>query len=236
MIKGTLLFAIILLSLFFNLHSEAQESQKQTSIDVSTCLSQQQLSELKRESAHGNLYAISKIEMYYGSCAGDRNKELLYAKKRAELGSASDVEDYATLVKIRIGMKQAFPIYLQAAKMGNIRAQQIVAESYRDGLGVEKNKEQALMWFQIGARCYGDGINDMGQLAQFLWVEKPEPLSGPKALAWLNLVKLKIGLYLDEKKLQDAILASLSKEDIAVADKLTDVYADQAGCEKTAKN
>src|SRR5882672_3952401 len=48
-------------------------------------------------------------------------------------------------------MRKAFPLYLEAANAGSSDAQNIVGESYRDGLGVGRNLKQAVEWFRAAA-------------------------------------------------------------------------------------
>lgn len=51
-----------------------------------------------------------------------------------------------------VDMARAFPLILSAAKAGNRDAQNTVGMMYRDGLGTEKNEEEALKWLESAAK------------------------------------------------------------------------------------
>lgn len=228
-------FVICTLFSIVSFDVRAQSDKGSPSIEAGICLTPSQLSALEGASKRGDLLAVRKIALYYESCVSDRDKVLAYAKMKADIGTANDMTGYATLIKLQFGKERAFPYYLKAARMGDIEAQEAVADSYRDGFGVAADEQQALTWFQIAARCQGTGINDMGELAEFLWSKRPAPLSEVKALAWLNVIQRKIGLYLDEKDLHQKIVESLSKEQINIADEIADEYFEQAGCANSQK-
>jgi hypothetical protein len=203
-----------------------QVASSQTSI----CLDDKQLGNLEKQADQGDFFAMRKLETYFGSCLGDKKKTDIYVERAAEIGTSDDVNVFAHLVERTSGSEKAFPLFLKAANMNNSSAKLWVARAYRDGNGVQKNQEEALHWFEKGASCQEFGTNDMEELAQFIWIQKPVPLSGIKAFAWLTVVNKHLGLYLDNKKLYDEIARSLSKDELSIAEQVADEYEQQAGC------
>jgi TPR repeat protein len=196
------------------------------------CFDKAQIAALEKKADEDNLFAIRDLGEYYGTCVGNRDKVLEYGKKAAKIGTANDVYGYGVLLESYENPKQAFPWFLKAAEMGDSKAKLHVAEAYLDGKYVTKDSEKALMWFQLGATCQESGITDMENLAKVLWEQKPVPLSGPKALAWLIVVNKQFGLYLDVKKSYDEMRNALSTDQIAMANKLADEYEYESGCKK----
>ena len=218
----------ILLALLCGL---AHADSSGTSINAGTCVSQEKLAQLQAAATHDDLYAVRDLDVYYSSCVGDRDKAMTYAKQKALIGTAEDVSSYATALESREGPKAAFPWYLKAAQMGESGAKLYVARAYRDGEVVKADPVQALMWFELGATCQEFGMTDMQELAEFLWKNKPVPLAGPKALAWLTVVSNRTdGLIPYYKSMQTDIQKNLSETELEISTQLAGEYRFTSGC------
>lgn len=69
--------------------------------------------------------------------------------ERAKRGDAIAQVEYGTLMKTqRANYKEALKWYRRAAKKGNTRAYLNIGFMYMDGLGVPKDRQKALGWFQ----------------------------------------------------------------------------------------
>lgn len=53
--------------------------------------------------------------------------------------------------------EEALPLILEAADDGNAKAQYMCGDIYYHGVGVEKNLEEALMWYEKAAEQGHDG-------------------------------------------------------------------------------
>lgn len=209
--------------------------QSITAINTGTCLSPEKINQLKETADKDDLFAIRDLDAYYGSCVGDQGNFLKYLKKKAEIGTASDIDSYAAYIEKHKSKQEAFLLYLKAAQMGDSYAKLKIARAYRDGDGVNKNLDQAFIWFQLGATCQEFGNNDMEELAEFLSQHKPVPLANAKALAWLNIVDNEIGLISYYKTMRDKIIGTLSESELNIAKQLTGEYLYDSGCTKIPK-
>ncbi len=89
---------------------------------------------------------------------------------------ADTLFDYTDALKLyrTYHYKQAYPIILKEAKIGNKEAQYIIANMFENGYGVKKNIEKSLYWYKKSASSYSyitkqdDNITDIQENQQGL--------------------------------------------------------------------
>lgn len=84
----------------------------------------------------------------------DANKALELLRKAVEQENATGylgLSIYYTngLAGVRRDLAEGFRLMRKAAELGDVNAQYLLAEMYRDGNGVEKNPDEAYIWYTI---------------------------------------------------------------------------------------
>lgn len=112
-----------------------------------------------------------------------------------------------------VDMVKAFPIILSAAKAGNRDAQNTLGMMYRDGLGTEKNENEAIAWLELAAKR--GHLKAQSNLAHTLGLEAQNRDRRILALKWA-MVAYNRNEVMTVKTL-DELLPSLPPEEVEEA-------------------
>lgn len=159
-------------------------------------------SQLIRNAANGDDYALNTLLNYFKQQAvSDEEQEQLHLYiKQASKFSHDAIYLRAILYDCGYGVKQdyemAFILLREAASKGNVRATYEVGRHFYEGLGVDKNDDNAFQWFKIAAGSPNYVTDAMYSLAEMyeqgravesnhetamMWYEKAAQKGHPKA-------------------------------------------------------
>jgi TPR repeat protein len=120
-------------------------------------------------------------------------------------------------------MDEAYKQCVDLGKKGLAEAQYMLGRMYLSGRGVEKNITKAKSWFELAA----DGGNGDAQytLAYFYLTGKESTKDFVMAYKWMNLAAR--NNIKDSAKIRDKIELSLTRQELAEAQKLTRTWSER---------
>lgn len=119
-----------------------------------------------------------------------------------------------------VDMPTAFGCFLSAAKAGNADAQNTLGIMYREGLGTEKNGEEAFKWLEMAAKR--GHLKAQSNLAHTLGLETPSGERRIQALKWA-MIAADRNEVMATKTLEE-LLPNLPPEEVAEARCQADQY------------